>query len=147
SILADLVRHCLLSDLPGAAERCIALLQAAAVSAADVVSLMRAVPSLVSILRYGTARKMPVEMLGALARALAVEVTAGVALACRNLDDAAAEEMRQAVAAFDAALNLLGDDHLSEEWLRRLKALATDPAAVPLIAGLVLRILYDRAAL
>jgi hypothetical protein len=145
--LADLVRRCLLSDLPEAAERSIALLQAAAVSAVDVATLMRAVPSLVSILRYGTARKMPLDALTALAKALSVEVNAGVGLACRNLDDAAAEDMRQAMLGFDGALVLLGDTHLSAEWSTRLRALVDDPSAVPLIAGLAVRLLYDRGGL
>src|SRR5215470_8339617 len=147
SDLAELVRRCLLSDLPEAAERCIAQLQAAAVAAVDVTTLMRAVPPLVSILRYGTARKMPVEALSALARALAVEVNAGIALACRNLDDAAAEATRRAMAGFDATMTLLDDAHLSAEWNARLAALIDDPAVVPLIAGLALRLLYDRGTL
>jgi hypothetical protein len=145
--LAELVRRCLLSDLPEAAETCVARLQAVAVNAVDIVGLMRAVPSLVSILRYGTARKMPVEALGALARALSVEIMAGIGLACRNLDDEAAEAMRRALTDFDAALGPLGDDHLDEEWKRRLALLADDPGAVPLVAGLARRRLYDRAAM
>ena len=44
--LADLVRRCLLADLAAAAEQCIAALQAAAVHAADVTSLMTALPPL-----------------------------------------------------------------------------------------------------
>jgi hypothetical protein len=147
SALADLVRRCLLSDLSEAAERCIALLQAAAVNAVDVAALMRAVPALVSILRYGTARKMPLDALSALAQALAVEVSAGVGLACRNLDDAAAEDFRQAMAGFDGALVLLGDEHLSTEWNGRLRALIDEPSVVPLVAGLALRLLYDRGCL
>jgi hypothetical protein len=145
--LAELVRRCLLADLPEAAEGCIARLQAAAVAAVDVTTLMRAVPPLVSILRYGTARKMPVEALSALARALAVEVNAGIALACRNLDDAAAEATRQAMTGFDATMTLLDDAHLSAEWNARLTVLIDDPAVVPLIAGLALRLMYDRGTL
>jgi hypothetical protein len=147
SDLAELVRRCLLADLPDAAERCIARLQAAAVGAVDVTKLMRAVPPLVSILRYGTARKMPVEALSALARALAVEVIAGVGLAGRNLDDAAADEMRQAMTGFDATMTLIGDAHLNAEWDARLRALVDDPQVVPLVAGLALRLLYDRGSL
>ena len=147
SVLADLVRRCLLADLPEAAERCIALLQALAVNAVDVVGLMGAVPPLVSILRYGTARKMPTEALASLARALAVEVNAAIGFATANLDDAAAEVMRKAMAEFDAALTLLADEHLLDEWTRRLKAIAADAAATPLLAGLALRRLYDRQVL
>lgn len=146
-LLADLVRRCLMSDLAGAAERCIGLLQAAAVNAGDVVSLMQSVPPLVSILRYGTARKMPTEALAALARAMAVEVNAGLGLAAVNLDDEAAATMRKAMAEFDDALCLLEDDHLSGEWLKRLHDLGDDGAVAPVLAGFSLRRLYDRSAL
>ena len=145
--LAELVRRCLLSDLPEAAQECIALLQAAAVNAVDMIGLLSAVPSLVSILRYGTARRMPREELAGLARALAIEVTAGIGFASSNLEDSAAEDMRRAVANFDAALVLLGDDHLLQEWTSRLRRLAEDPSTAPLVAGLALRLLYDRAAM
>ena len=144
--LAEVVRRCLLSELPEAAQRCIALLQAAAVNAVDMVGLLRAVPSLVSILRYGTARRMPQEALSDLAHALANEVIAGIGLACGNLDDDAAEEMRKAVVGFDAALVLLGDDHLTGEWDRRLQRLVEDASVAPLVAGAALRLLYDRAS-
>jgi hypothetical protein len=90
---------------------------------------------------------MPTEALGLLAKAIAVEVNAGIGLAAVNLDDTAAEAMRKAMGEFDDALNLLDDAHLSEEWLMRLKVLGHDPAVVPLIAGLALRRLYDRSAL
>jgi hypothetical protein len=145
--LAELVRRCLLSGLSAAAEQCIASLQAAAVNAPDVAGLMQAVPSLVSILRYGTARKMPHEALSSLARALAVEVNANIGRACRQLDDQAAEKMRNAITGFDAAIVLLADDHLVEAWNRQLRAMVRDSTIVPLLAGLALRRLYDRAAL
>lgn len=112
-----------------------------------MVGLLRAVPSLVSILRYGTARAMPREELSDLARALANEVVAGLGLACSSLDDAAAEQMHRAVVAFDAALVLFGDEHLSEEWNSRLRRLADDASVAPLVAGAALRLLYDRAGI
>jgi hypothetical protein len=90
---------------------------------------------------------MPLEALASLAKALAVEVNAGIGLACGGLDDAAAEQMLAAVSGFDAALLLLDDAHLSEEWHRRLHGLANGPNVVPLIAGLALRRLYDRSVL
>jgi hypothetical protein len=145
--LADLVRRCLLADLPAAAEQCIAALQAAAVHAADVTALMTALPPLVSILRYGTARKMPQEALTALASSLAAEVNAGIGHAASHLDAEAAQALRGAMANFDPALTLLADEHLIEEWTRRLGRLVDDAATVPLIAGLALRLRHDRAAL
>jgi hypothetical protein len=144
--LADLVRRCLLADLAGAAQTCIARLQAVAVNAADMTGLAAAVAPLVSILRYGTARKIPEDALAALARALAVEVNAGALTASRNLDEEAAERQRTAFASFDAALDLFGDAELVENWCRSLAALAADPSVTPLIGGLAARRLYERSA-
>ncbi len=144
--LTDLVRRCLLADLPDAAQVCIDYLQSAAVNAADLAGLAQAVPPLVSILRYGTARKIPEAALGALARTLAIEVITGAAVASRNLDAEAAERMRAALAAFDSALGLLGDEDLTASWVRALGGLVGDAAAASRIAGLAARRLYERSA-
>ncbi len=140
------MRRCLLADLPEAAQSCIAKLQEAAVNAADLTGLAEALPPLVSILRYGTARKIPEEALAALARALAVEVVAGASPASRNLDEEAAERLRTAFAGFDAALDLFGEAELVEGWCRTLTALAADALAAPAISGLAARRLYERSA-
>lgn len=146
-LLARLVRGCLLADLPAAAELCIARLQAAAIDTADVLALMRAVPEIVSILRYGTARSLAAEPLATLARSMIVEVTAGILIAVRGLDEEAAEQMRTAMAAFDAALVLMADAQLLEQWNGRLCAMAGGDHAAPLAAGLALRRLHDRAVI
>ena len=144
--LTNLVRRCLLADLTDAAQACITRLQAAAVNAADITGLAEAVPPLVSILRYGTARKIPEDAPAALTRALAVVVIAGAVPASRNLDAEAAERLRAAFAGFDAALDLFSDGQLTEEWCRALHALAADAMATPLIGGLAARRLYERSA-
>jgi hypothetical protein len=140
------VRQCLLADLGDAAQACIERLQAAAVNAADLTGLAAAVPALVSVLRYGTARKIPEGAISALTRTLAVEVITGAVQASRNLDEDAAARWRSAVAEFDGALELFGDAALLEEWSRALTRLASDPAATPVVAGLAARRLYERSA-
>jgi hypothetical protein len=142
--LADLVRHCLLADLPAAARACIARMQAAAVGAADITQLMNAVPPLAQILRYGVARKIPESELRALTHALCVEVNAGLVHASQNLDEDAADAMMKAVTAYDAALPLVNDGSLSEIWLQSLAALLRSAAPAPAIAGLALRRLHDQ---
>ena len=143
----SVVRRCLLSDLPEAAQRCIALLQAAAVNAVDIVGLLRAVPSLVSILRYGTARECRRRRSPPWPTRSPIEVIAGIGLACGNLDDDAAEEMRKAAAAFDAALVLLGDDR-SDRGMGPPAAAAgrATPRSRRSSPALALRLLYDRAS-
>src|SRR5262249_17983984 len=108
---------------------CIDRLQAAAVNAADLTGLAEAVPQLVSVLRYGTARKIPEGEIAALTRALAVEVIAGAAPASRNLDDDATARWRSAAAAFDGALgpNLDGKRPRSRGDARHRRARGASP--------------------
>src|SRR5262249_8327232 len=144
--LTKLVGQCLLAVLPDAAQSCIARLQAAAVNAADMTALAEAVPPLVSILRYGTARKIPEEAITALTHALAVEVIAGAAAASRHLDDEAAEHTRSALEAFDGALDLRAERAPGHSGAGPPPAWAPAPAAAPAVGALAPRRLYERAA-
>jgi len=145
--LAEIVGQCLLADLPEAAESCIAALQAAAVQSSDITSLMEAVPPLIAVLRYGTARPYPEAALTALVDALAAEIAAGLATASQNLSDEAAAAMLKALCAHDAALALRGDEAIIGAYVRELRRLIGSPAAAPLIVGFALRRLHDRGAI
>lgn len=142
--LADLVHAALIADLPDSAIACIGLLQAASVHASDITDLMRAMSPLVRVLRYGSARKLPEHALRALIHSLAIEITAGVRLGSRALDDASSSARVEAMEAFDEALNLFGDATLSASWNAELCHLVDDDQVVPSVAGLSLRRLHDR---
>ncbi|UYV15926.1 DUF5682 family protein [Porphyrobacter sp. ULC335] len=143
AVLAGLVKAALLADLPDAAEQCITRLQAAAVGSGDLVQLMDTVPTLVSILRYGTARPIPSEQLSALVSALAAEINAGAQAAAVDIEPAAAEAMRRAMAGYDRALALHDEAHLTEMWHRELAAIVQHDRSAPAVAGLALRLLHD----
>lgn len=143
AVLAGLVKACLLADLPEAAELCITRLQAAAVDSGDLVQLMNTVPTLVSILRYGTARPIPSEQLGALVSALAAEINAGAQAAAVDIEPGEAEAMRRAMTGYDRALALHSEAHLIEMWHRELAAIVQHDRSAPAVSGLALRLLHD----
>ncbi len=143
AMLAGLVKACLLADLPEAAEHCITRLQAAAVGSGDLVQLMDTVPTLVSILRYGTARPIPTEQLSALVSALAAEINAGAQAAAVDIEPGEADAMRRAMSGYDRALALHGEAHLTEMWHRELAAIVQHDRSAPAVAGLGLRLLHD----
>lgn len=143
SELAEMVRQALIADLPDAAMTCIERLQAAAVQASEVTELMQAVPPLVRVLRYGTARKLPEEQLRALIHALSVEVNAGVRLSSHNLDEDAAAARVQAMRSHDEALLLFGDTILIEQWQSHLAQIISDDQVAQPVVGLALRRLHD----
>ena len=142
--LAAMVKSCLLADLQAAAEAAITRLQAAAVVSADIIKLMQTVPTLVSILRYGTARPIPKEQLSALVSALAVEVNAAASTASADIEPAQASAFCSAMSDYDRALGLFGDDTLSEIWDRELSAIASHDRCAAFVRGLALRMLHDR---
>jgi hypothetical protein len=141
--LAELVRATLIADLPETANYAIACLQHRALDSSDMSSLMQAVPPLVQLLRYGTARKLPEAELEALIHALVVEINAGMRLAAYQLDEAAAAERAKAMIEYHQALMLHGTAELCDEWFRQVALLVHDELAAPALAGTGLRCLHD----
>lgn len=144
--LAELIRAALVADLPEPATDCIASLQALAIRASDVTDLMQAVPPLVRVLRYGSARRLPEEALRALILSLSAEVNAGVRTGSHALDQDAAAKRMAGMQHYDEALRLLGDRDLLEVWRTQLAALVDDPQIAAAVAGLGLRQLHNARA-
>jgi hypothetical protein len=141
------VQSCLLADLGEAARVAIRLLQAKAAVTADIGALAAATPPLVTILRYGAAREMPVEELRLLARSLIEAVCAGLVYACRNLDRMAACELRAKLDQFNRALPLADNEGLTANWRKALNSLSEDTFAAALLRGFSVRTLYDQNVL
>ncbi len=141
--LSSLVQDCLNADLPEAASRLIARLQAEAAQTSGLEPLLTAVPPLAQVLRYGTARRVPVEPLTLLVKSLAVEVAVALVLGSQNLEEATARTLLSRITAFDRALDLLEDAALVSMWREALGKLHQVDAAAPLIRGWAVRRLYD----
>jgi len=142
--LANLVRQCLLANLPEAVSLAVKRLQTIAATSAQVTSLMAVLPPLADIQRYGTARDMPVHELGSLVRCIGIEVNSGFRYATRQLDDEAAQQMRQLTRRYDHALELVGEAYLTEGWQTCLKEALNDERAAPLVRGLATRLLHNK---
>jgi hypothetical protein len=143
-MLSAIVQRCLLADLGEAARVAIRLLQAKAAVTADIGALAAATPPLVTILRYGAAREMPVAELRLLATSLIEAVCVGLVYACRNLDRTAAGELHDKLTEFNRALPLLDNEGLTHDWRTALHSLTEDAFAAALLRGSAVRMLYDQ---
>jgi hypothetical protein len=141
------VKNCLLAGLPDPARVTIGILQGAAAASSDIGALAAAIPPLVSVLRYGTAREMPSEELTLLVTSLAEAVCSGLVYACRNLQADAAEALRTTLAELDRSLVVLDNAHLTSDWRRALQKLADDSADHPMLRGLAVRALHDQSVI
>ncbi len=142
----DLVQACLLADLPQAAQSAITILQAHAAHLGNVQPLAETVPPLVHVLRYGTARKMPVEALTSLVSGLIDKIHIGLKYACRNLDGNAASQMIETLERYDQAIQIFEDGTLVESWCNALALVGNDDATA-LLAGFAVRRQYDLSAI
>jgi len=147
SQLSDLVRGCLLAGLTGAARATISILQGAAAATSDVPALAGAVPPLATVLRYGTAREIPIDELRLLVTSLTEAVCSGLVYACRSLQIEEAAALRSKLAALDRAVLIIESDPITADWLRALKRLANDNGAHAVLRGFAVRALYDQGAL
>jgi len=142
--LADLLRQCLLANLPDAVRLAIRRLQSIAATSAEVNCLMSVLPPLADIKRYGTAREMPTEELASLIKCIGVEVNSGYRYACQQLDSEAAQKMRRLTRAYDRALELVADDYLNSNWHNCLGQVIDDERAAALVKGLAARLLHNK---
>ena len=145
--LSDVVRGCLLAGLTGAARVTISILQGAAAATSDVPGLAGAIPPLATVLRYGTAREMPVDELRLLVTSLTEAVCSGLIYACRSLQSEEAAALRSKLAALDRAVLIIESNPITADWRRALKRLANDAHAHSLLRGFAVRALYDQGTL
>ncbi len=148
--LADvtaLAERCLLADLGEAFPVVLRALDDRVALDAEVAHLMAALPALARTLRYGDVRGTDVSALGAVTHGLVVRVFVGLPGAVAGLDDDAAAAMRRYLDGVNGALGLLGDEGLTEEWLTTLTKLADRDDLHGLLAGRLVRLLFDAGRL
>jgi hypothetical protein len=142
--LTRLVQQVLLADLPEAVQALIARLQALAAVTSDMSHLMRALPPLADVLRYGNVRQTDTQSVARLVDGLVVRICAGLPLACQSLNDEAAQEMVRQIGAVDQALALLQNEEHQARWFETLQKLAGQPQLHGLLGGRCCRLLFER---
>jgi hypothetical protein len=145
--LTAIAEAVLLADLPAAIEAVVARIGVVAAIAADVPSLMAALPPLARVSRYGNVRGTDAAAVRVVVDGLVARICVGLGAACASLDDDAAGEILPLLEATDAAIGLLDDAAHRATWLAAVAALSEQGGVHGLIAGRACRILVDGHAL
>ncbi len=142
--LAEWVRTAMLADLQPAAERGIDRLETRAALTSDCGSLLKTLPPMADIVRYGEARAGTAGHLAALMPRIVVQAALALPYAARNLDAAAADDLRGAILAAENAIQLAElAAETGDSWRRALHQLLADAQTAPVITGLAARLLYE----
>lgn len=111
--------------------------------AVDVLALMRAVPSLASVVRYGNVRQTDTAAVAHVLDAMLTRICIGLPGACLGLSDEAARDMLEAIGRVDEAVGLLEKPDEATRWRGALAALVDLQGGSPLLAGRACGLLLD----
>ncbi len=138
--LTQLLQAVLPAALTAAIPPLLARIQAVAALTADVRELMRALPSLAALVRYGDVRGGGGVDLMPVAQGLVERIVVGLAAACAALDDEAALDMQVGLGEAHEGVRLLDVDAMREAWLVALRALMDAEVIHPRLGGRACRL-------
>ena len=145
--LTSLLEGALKAALADAIPDLIRRLRTESAIAPDLAHLMRALPALARVTRYGDVRETATSLVGEIVRGMLARVCVGLPVSAGSLDDAAAETMRQDIRHTDEAVNLLEMPEERGTWRGVLLRVADLPGVHGLVSGTCCRILFDSGEL
>jgi hypothetical protein len=144
--LAALLDRVLLASLPTAVAPLLGKLHNLSAVSADVRQLMEAMPALARVARYGDVRGTQATDLTPIIQGMFERAVVGLPAACSSLDEEAARQMADSLAAVQQALDLLQRDDLQGEWHQLLGRLMHKDIH-GLLRGWACRLLLDKGQL
>ena len=138
------MKQTLNANLPDAFDKLLAKLENLAALSTDTYHLMDALPPLAQIIRYGNTRGTDVQAVKNVVAQLVPRICIGLPLALVSLDEDAAREAFDKVAAVNFSLNMLNEPAYLAQWHPTLKSIAENAQINGIITGACTRILFDK---
>lgn len=142
-VLTNLLDKVLLADLPKASSALLARLETSATQSSDVLELMKALPPLARVLRYGNVRQSDTSVVTHVVDGLLTRIIVGLPNACTSLSDEAATEMFKALVQVHDAVMTLQNSEQQKDWFETLRRLADQQTCHGLVAGRCVRFLLE----
>lgn len=141
--LAELVDEVLLAELAAAVPGVTRALEDRAAVTGDTLQLLRAMPPLAQVFRYGSVRNIDTRLVAQVLDSLLVRAAIGLPLACAALDEEAAHGLRASLLEAHAAVGLRDAEVQTTAWQDALARLADAAGSAALLRGLATRLLLD----
>ncbi len=145
--LTALLEPVLKANLPAVAPGVLDRLSQIAALAPDVGHLLDTLSPLANIIRYGDVRQTDRDTVRHVAVELIARACAGLPVACGSMNDDAAREMVNRIAAAHSAIALLDDEPHRALWLETLRRIADLPGVHGLAGGRCSRLLLNAGSL
>ncbi len=142
-VLTEFLDKVLLADLPTASHALLARLETSATQSSNILELMKAIPPLARVLRYGNVRQSDTTVVAHVVNGLLVRVMVGLPNACASLSDEAATEIFKALLQVHDAVMTLQNSEQQQDWFETLRRLADQETCHGLVAGRCVRFLLE----
>ena len=144
SELVGLLERVIPADLPALVEEMTSRLDALSASTTDVLEMMKTIPGMVNVVRYGSVRNLDYGKVNDMLNAMMARVLAGGVLACTNVDEDAAVEVMERLVAVDYAMATANQPGLMEMWTELVNKIREARGSHPLLSGYCTRLLRDK---
>ena len=131
-------------DLPDLVEVMSARLNDLAAQASDLHVLLRTVPPLCSIVRYGNVRKFDFSSVRTMLETMITRINVGGLLICCNINDDAARTLKDTLGQVNLALNTLNDESCLKIWCDYIAKIQSSAKVHPLLSGCATRLMRDQ---
>lgn len=142
--LTRLLSLTLKADLPAIVPDLLQKLRNVSALAKDALLLTDAVLPLAEVLRYGSARQLNLEAVEQLLGQIIPRVCVQLPRACTGVDEEVAADILKKMLAVNRAIGILQTVEYEEQWAKTLAVISQMNRAVPLLAGLATRLLFDK---
>ena len=143
-VISRLLEQTLPAELHHAVEVLVQQLNNLAAASGDVIQLMEAVPSLVTVSRYGNVRKTDANLVNNILEGIITRICVSLPNAVTGIDEEASQHLLDLFYELNVSVNTLQQAGLLMQWQDVLNKIAVNPGASPVLAGYALRILADQ---
>ena len=143
-VLTALLDQAILAGLPAAIEHLLARVRAQSAVTADIGAMMKSLPALARVARYGDVRGTAAADVMPVIDALFQRVVVGLPGAVSSLDDSAAEAMAEAMGEVTASVGLLDRTDMRADWRQIMGRLADSDGCHGLVRGVACRMLVEQ---
>lgn len=141
--LTKLLDDVIVADLPDALEYIMQRIDERAALSSDIPLLIKALPPLAQVLRYGNVRQTDRTMVQRVVDSLVTRICVGLPSTCAALDESGSAEMVDLLNKMNNTVNLLDQPAHREQWERVLRQLVDHDQVHTLLTGRVCRLLLD----
>jgi hypothetical protein len=145
--VAGLLQLVIPAELTGAASFVATHISNMAAATNDVLELIKVIPKLADIVRYGNVRQTDTDMVLSLLTSMVTRVCIGLPAACCGIDEDTSTAITDDCLKTEHSIQLLKHQPFQQQWQQSLQQIAFNAQAAPMLRGFAVRHLMDADAL